>query len=249
MRNILSWLACLLPATLSIAADPAQSTKQNFPKSVSLQYQDLSSSSSNPLLTVEYDPKTLDYVLISWTPPSLDSLKSISPKPQSAPLLRVLLPEGAATVTSLSTFDPKLSQDIDLWLSRSTGDVISASVRSSTPPPLSKEEELQRQKEERLRKRGKAVPSKPVKQSKTKAKKAKEAVVGEVQAGPVVRVNLLMAENGPSPQLLTRQPPEVDAQGNEIVQEPVQEKTFLQKYWYLLLGLAFILITNGGGKE
>lgn len=250
MRNVLTRLTGLLVTTVSAIQDPAQSTTKTFPKSISLQYQDLTSSPTSPLLTVEYDPKTLDYALTSWTPPSLDVLKSASQEPQSSPLLRILVPDGrAATVTSLTTFDSSLSQDIDIWLSRSSGDVISASVRSSTPPALSKEEELQRQKEERLRKRGKAIPSKPAQPKKSTTKKARDAVVGEVQAGPVVRVNLLMVDNGPTPKLLTRQPPQVDSQGNEVVQEPVQEKNFLQKYWYLLLALAFILISNGGGKE
>ena len=127
--------------------------------------------------------------------------------------------------------------------------MISASIRSSTPPPLSKEEELQRQKEERLRKRGKEIPKKPAKSNKSTSKNVKDTIVGEVQAGPVVRVNLLVAESGPTPKLLSRQPPQLDARGNEVVQEPVQEKSFIQKYWYLGLALAFLLISSGGGKE
>ncbi|KAK5070025.1 hypothetical protein LTR51_007718 [Lithohypha guttulata] len=249
MRSMWQLCASLVAlVSLAQAQDPAQSTIKKYPKSILLSYEDLASSgmSRSPLARIEYDPRSLDYTLTSWTPPSVDSLQSTSQEPQSTPLIRVLLPEGGATVTSLGAFDPKLSQDIDLWISKDNGQVISASIRAITPPPLSKEEELQRQKEERLRKRGKAVSSTI---PKPKSKKAKDAVVGEVTVGPVVKVNLLIAGQGPAPKLNSRKPAQVDAQGNEVVQEEQQEKTFLQKYWYLLLGLAFVLMSSAGGKE
>lgn len=241
-------------AGLALAQATQQSTQpKSLPRSVQLSYEILgSSASSQPLATIDYDPKTLENVLSSWTPPSLDTLQSTSQEPTSAPLLRVLLPNGSATVTSLGSFDNKLSQDIDIWVSlENGGEIVSASVRSITPPPLSEEEERQRQKEERLRKRGKAVPTtkqKPKSKSKSTSKKVKDAVVGEVQAGPIVRVNLLPVGYGPSPKLNSRKPPQVDAEGREIVTEEQQEKTFFQKYWYILLALAFVLI-SGGGKE
>ena len=245
----LAAICALSAVTATLAQDAGQSTTKSYPKSITLSYELLGSSASTPsdFATVEYDPKTLDYVLTSWEPPTLDSLQSTSKEPTSAPLLRVLLPNGSASVASISTFDPKLSQNVDIWISQNDGEVVSASVGSITPPPLSEEEERQRQKEERLRKRGKAVPSTKPK-PKPKSKKAKEVVVPEVKAGPVVRVNLLVAGQGPTPKLNTRKPPQVDAEGREVVQEEQQEKTFLQKYWYILLALAFVLISGGGGK-
>lgn len=245
-------------AGLVLAQETQQSTPpRSYPKSVQLSYELLgsSASSSQPLATVEYDPKTFESVLSSWTPPFIDTLQSTSQEPTSSPLLRVLLPNGSATVTGLAAFDTKLSQDIDIWISlENGGEVVSASVRSSTPPPLSAEEERQRQKEERLRKRGKTVPSpkakpKPKPKAKSTAKKVKDAVVGEIQGGPQIRVNILPVGYGPTPKLNSRAPPQLDADGREIVPEEQQEKTFFQKYWFILLGIAFMLMTSGAGKE
>lgn len=237
--------------TLLACTGVAYAQKSNsLPKSIQLSYETLgpAASSPQPLATVDYDPKTLEYVLSSWTPPSLDTLQSTTQESTSAPLLRVLLPNGGATVTSLGSFDAKLSQDIDIWISlENGGEVITASVRSITPPPLSKEEERLRQKEERLRKRGKTIPSSKPK-PKSKSKKAKDASLSEVATGPVVRVNLLPVAYGPTPKLNSRKPPQVDAEGREIVPEEQQEKTFFQKYWYIFLAVAFILM-SGGGKE
>lgn len=249
-------LAHLLALTgVVFAQDTQQSTPpKSLPKSVQLSYEILGSSASSvqPLATVEYDPRTLESVLASWTPPSVDSLQSTSQEPTSSPLLRILLPSGSTTVAGLAAFDTKLSQDIDIWISlENGGEVVSASVRSTTPPPLSAEEELQRQKEERLRKRGKAVPSpksKPKPKPKSTSKKVKEAVV-EVKGGPVTRVNILPVGYGPTPKLNTRAPPQLDAEGREIVPEEQQEKSFFQKYWYILLAIAFVLMSGGGGKE
>lgn len=242
--RLLGSLAIVL--TAAQAQEAGQGTIKHA-KSIALTYELLGSAgSSKPLATVNYDPQSLDYVLASWTPPSLDSLKSTSKEPTSAPLIRVLLPGGGATIASLDSFDPKLSQNIDIWISRDTGEPVSASVGSITPPPLSQEEELQRQKEERLRKRGKAVPSSKPK-PKSKSKKAQEALVPEKQAGPVVRVNLLLTGQGPAPKLISRKPPQVDAEGREVVEEEQPEKTFFQKYWFVFLGLAFLMMTSGGG--
>ncbi|KAK5939858.1 hypothetical protein PMZ80_008240 [Knufia obscura] len=247
LSSVLGTLFAL--SAVVFAQDAGQSTTKSYPKSITLSYELLGSSASaaSPFAIVKYDPRSLDYTLTSWTPPSLESLQSTSQEPTSAPLLRVLLPNGSASVASLGTFDPKLSQNIDIWISQDSGEVVSASVGSITPPPLSEEEERLRQKEERLRKRGKAVPSsKP--QPKPKSKKAKDAVVGETTAGPVVRVNLLVSGQGLAPKLNSRKPPQVDSEGREVVAEEQQEKTFLQKYWYILLALAFVLMSGGGGK-
>lgn len=239
----------LMLSAVVLAQNAGQSTTKSYPKSLKLSYEPLGSSASaaSPLAIIEYDPKNLDYVLTSWTPPSLDSLKSTSQEPTSAPLLRVLLPNGCTSIASLGTFDPKLSQNVDIWISQDNGEVVSASVGSITPPPLSEEEERLRQKEERLRKRGKAIPTSKSKPA-PKAKKAKDVVVSATTAGPVVRVNLLVSGHGPAPKLNSRQPPQVDAEGREVVPEEQQEKTFLQKYWYILLALAFVLMSSGGGK-
>ena len=245
MRNMRKLVTGLL---LTIGAVKAQNAVKH-PKSIALSYQPLSSSgSSSPLAVVEYDPKSLEYVLASWTPPSVDFLQSNSQEPQSRPLIRVLLPNGGATVTSLGAFDTNLSQNIDIWISQETGEPISASIGSVTPPPLSKEEEELRQKEERLRKRGKPVPPRAPK-PKSKSKKVQEAVVGEVQAGPVVKVNLLVAGQGPQPKLISRAPPQLDAEGREVVVEEVPEKSFIQKYWFIGMALVFVLMTAGGGGD
>lgn len=241
-------------AGVALAQTNQQTTSSKaYPKSVQLSYEILGSSgsSSQPLATVDYDPKSLESVLSSWTPPSIDTLQSTSQEPTSTPLLRILLPNGSATVASLGTFDTKLSQDIDIWVSlENGGEVVSASIRSITPPPLTAEEEQQRQKEERLRKRGKAIPTSTAKpKPKSKSKKGKDAVVAAPNLGPVVRVNLLPVGHGPAPKLSSRQPPQIDAEGREVVPEEQQEKTFFQKYWYILLAVGFVLMSGGGGKE
>ncbi|KAI5819084.1 hypothetical protein BZA77DRAFT_305658 [Pyronema omphalodes] len=66
-------------------------------------------------------------------------------------------------------------------------------------------------------------------------KQAPEGVVG-------IQVELVKLGKGPLPVL--NKPVVLNAQGR--VPETEKEKTFLQKYWWLLLGM-FILIVGGGG--
>ena len=245
----LSFCWALLPAlTSSVIAQDSTTPPKSFPSSIILSYELLTSSgAAKPLAKIDYNPKSLAYTLSSWTPPldAVDTLQSTSQEPTSAPLVRVLLPNGSSSVTSLESFSSRFSQDINVWI-HLDGSVLSASVLSRTPPPVSAEEEALRQKEDRLRKRGKPVPSRP-KPTKAKAKKGEKPVeVREVEAGPVVKVNLLVAGEGPQPKWNTRAPVQIDADGKEIEPEQVVEKTFFQKYWYIILAIGFLIMSGGG---
>lgn len=110
---------------------------------------------------------------------------------------------------------------------------------------MSKEEEELLKKEERLRARGKPVPPRPI----PKNKKAREEAAAQAAAAPQVRINLLLAGKGPEPKFNSRKPPQIDADGREVIQEEVPEKTFFQKYWYFLLIGAFLLMSGGAGAE
>jgi hypothetical protein len=228
--------------------------KPKLPKSITLSYEVIGSSPSpvKPLATVFYDPKSLKYSLESWTPPSLDSLKSTTLEPTSSPLLRILLPNGSSTVTGLSTFDSSLKQTIDLWISaEADGSIFSASVTSISPPPLSAEEEHLRKKIERAKARGKPIPSapKPKPKKKSSDKQATPDTEGVSQEGPV-KVNLIPAIAGPTPRLNSRKPAQVDADGNEIpAEDEQQEKSFFQKYWWIFLIAAVLTLGGGGGGE
>ena len=242
----------LLVSAWVFAASAAD--KPKLPKSITLSYEVIGSSPSsvNPLATIFYDPRSLKYSLESWTPPSLDSLKSTTPEPTSAPLLRILLPNGSSTVTSLSNFDTSFKQTIDLWVSpEPEGTIFSASVTSITPPPLSAEEERLRKKIERAKARGKPLPSAPKSKPKKKAKdKQASAEVEEAIQEGGVKVNLIPAMAGPTAKLDSRAPPQVDAEGNEIpTADEQQEKSFFQKYWWVFLIGAVLTLGGGGGRE
>ena len=239
----------LLLLTWVLAASAADKTK--FPRSITLSYEVIGSTPSTvkPLATIFYDPGSLKYNLESWTPPSLDTLTSTMPEPTSSPLLRILLPNGSSTVTSLSNFDPSFKQTIDLWVSpEPEGTIFSASVTSVTPPPLSAEEDRLKKKIERAKARGKPIPSaaKPKPKKKPKNKQAPMQVEETPQEGGV-KVNLIPAMAAPTPKLMSRKPPQVDAEGNEIpAADEQQEKTFFQKYWWVLM-IAVVLTLGGGG--
>lgn len=245
IMQLLRSILLIASAALSVAA--AESSK--YPKSITLSYEVIGSSSSpKQLAEVLYDPATLKNHLSSWTPPTADTLKSTTFEPTSSQLVRVLLPDGSSTITSLGAFDSALSQDINIWLSPgSDGNILSASVSSISPPPLSEEEQRQKRKEERAKAKGKPIP-KPTPKPKSKPKKGAK-VEEERTPGPVVQVNLIRAAEGIQPKLLSRAPPKVDSEGREVAQEDVPEKSFFQKYWWVFLVGTVLLMGGGGGDK
>ena len=252
MRLFHSVLKCsiLILSCISLVISAASS---KLPRSITLSYEFINSSPSSvkPLATIFYDPKTLKYNLASWTPPSLDAQNSISAEATSSPLLRILLPNGSSTVTSLSNFDADLKLNIDLWVSADPeAQVFSASVTSLTPPPLTVEEERLQKKIERAKARGKPIPSAPKAKPNKKSKKDQSTPQDKPEDAGPVKVNLIPATPGPAPRLMSRAPPKVDGEGNEIVEQDQQaEKSFFQKYWWVFLLLAVLTMGAGGGEK
>ena len=245
-RSLLLISVCLVNS--AVAAAP------KLPKAITLSYEFIGSTPSvKPLATIFYDPKSLKYSLESWTPPAFDSRDSTTTQPTSSPLLRILLPNGSSTVTSLSTFDTNAKQTIDLWISSEPENTIfSASVTSLTPPPLTEEEEQFRKKVERAKARGKPIPKAPKKEKPKKKSKDKVVITENVDESEdsMVKVNLLPAMAGATPKLISRKPPQVDAAGNEIpAEDEPQEKSFFQKYWWIFLIAAVLTLGGGGGRE
>ncbi|EXJ81124.1 hypothetical protein A1O3_07412 [Capronia epimyces CBS 606.96] len=218
----------------------------DLPNSVTLSYQLLGSPSVEPLATLSYDPKSLKHALSSWTPPSLDSEKSTTPESTSSRLLRILLPNGHTTVTTLDTFNPDVYQKIDLWISPDDGSVFSASVSSVSPPPLTPEEAHYKKKVDRAKAKGKPIPPPP---PVPNTKKAREEAARRAALHEPIRVNLLVSSPGPAPALATRKPPQVDSEGREVAQEEQQEKSFFQKYWWVFLIFAVLSMGGGGGDK
>ncbi|KAK6383514.1 hypothetical protein LTS17_002806 [Exophiala oligosperma] len=229
MRTLRDLVLLLVFAFTALAASTTGTTSDasKLPKSITLSYEVIGSSSVKPLATVFYDPKSKKHALSSWTPPSLDSLKSTTPEPTSSKLLRILLPNGSSTVTSLTTFSEDLHQKIDLWISPTDGSVFSAAVSSLSPPPLSPEEERYRKKVERAKAKGRPIPARP---PVPNTKKAREEAAKQLAMYEPIKVNLITSVSGPVPSLVSRAPPQTDAEGREVVQEEQPEKNFFQKY-------------------
>lgn len=233
----------LLLGSLSLTIAASDNTQ--LPQSVTLSYEILGDSHVKPLVTVLYDPKSRKHSLSAWTPPSLDPVKSTSPEPTSSRLVRIHLPNGSSTVTTLAAFSEEVHQKIDLWLSPEDGSVFSASVSSVSPPSISAEEDRYRKKVARAKAKGKPIPSRP---PVPNTKKAREEAARLLALYEPIKVNLFTAEDGPSPILNTRAAPQVDAEGREVVQEEQQEKSFLQKYWWIFLAVAVLTMGIGGDK-
>jgi hypothetical protein len=251
--RVLTILGNALALTLSLSRTVFAADQAKYSKSITLSYEVISPEPQavKPLCTILYHPQNLRYTLSSWTPPSVDDLKSTSSEPTSAPLLRILLPNGSSTVTSLSTFANNLSQHISLWVSSDPdGSVFSASVTSTRPPPLSPEEEEYQRRVERAKARGKPIPTRP-KPTKKKPKKGEtpKPELKVEEPGPQVKVELIPVKPAPTPKLGSRAPPTLDAQGNEVPQEQLQEKSFFQKYWWVLAIAAVFTLTAGGGEK
>ncbi len=242
-RSFLLALLVVCACTVQAVSDAAAS---KLPKSVTLSYEVIGSSSVKPLVTVFYDPKTSKHALSSWTPPSVDSLQSTSSESTSSKLLRILLPNGSSTITTLDTFSDNVYKSIDLWISSDDGSVFSASVSSLSPPPFTQEEERYQKKVARAKAKGKPIPP-PAPIPNTK--KAREEAATRAALHEPIRVNLINSAAGPSPVLATRAPAQIDAEGREVPQEEQVEKSFFQKYWWVFLAATMLLMTTGGGKE
>ncbi|KAH0844830.1 hypothetical protein AYO21_05837 [Fonsecaea monophora] len=242
-RSFLLVLLAVCTWTVLAASDAAAS---QLPKSVTLSYELIGSPSVKPLVTIFYDPKTSKHALSSWTPPSLESLQSTTPEPTSSKLLRIVLPNGSSTVTTLDTFGKDVHQKIDLWISPDDGSVLSASVSGLSPPPLTAEEERYQKKVERAKAKGRPIPPPP---PVPNTKKAREEAAKAAALHEPIKVSLITAGAGPSPDLATRKPPQVDAEGREIVQEEQQEKSFFQKYWWVFLIATMLMMGGGGGGD
>jgi hypothetical protein len=221
-------LHCVLVLMLAAALVVAQSAA-TLPKSITLSYEALlpGSQSVKPLATIFYDPNTLKTSISSWTPPSVDSPQSTTPQPTSQQLLRILLPNGSSTLTSLGIFNNSLSQNVDLHLSPTgDGSVFSASIYASTPIV-------------------EVLPSgsKP----KTKSKKLAEAQKN-AQANANVQVKLIGITPGAAPRLASKKPPVVGPDGREQPAPEEVEKSFFQKYWWIFAVVAILAMAGGGDK-
>jgi hypothetical protein len=236
LRRLLTLFVC---AWAALAASDAS----NLPHSITLSYEVIGSPSVKPLVTVFYDPKTLKHSLSSWTPPNMDSLQSTTPEPTSSRLIRLLLPNGSSTITTLDTFSPDVHQKIDLWISSDDGSVFSASVSSLSPPPLTPEEERYRKKVARAKAKGKPIPARP---PVPNTKKAREEAARQAAMYEPIKVNLHTSGEGPSPVLGSRKPPQIDAEGREVAQDEQPEKSIFQKYWWV--GLIVLAVTMAGGS-
>lgn len=228
-----------------------QTDRTNLEHTLTLSYQPVAPTNApiNQLAVVTYDISPLKSSLLSWTPPepSEDTASDIS-----TPLLRVLSPSGSSSLISQAALSPQISQNIDIWVTPSN-EIFSVSLTSIQPPPLSREAAEQLAKEARLQARGKTISSskpqttKKPKKSKAEAKPSAVRVEEEEEGGgPRVRVKLHVVRDGPSPKLLSRAPVQVDGEGREVVPEGVEEKSFLQKYWLMLLIGAFFLLSSAG---
>jgi len=215
-----------------------------LPKSVTLSYEVIGSTSVKPLVTVFYDPKNSKHALSSWTPPTIDSPQSTTPEPTSSKLLRILLPNGSSTITTLDTFSDDVHKKIDLWISPDDGSVFSASVSSLSPPPLTADEERYQKKVARAKAKGRPIPPPP---PIPKTKKAREEAAKAAALQEPIKVNLINSGPGPSPALASRAPPPVDAEGREVPQQEQQEKSFFQKYWWVFLIATMLMMGSGGG--
>ena len=240
-RSCLLVLLSVCTCAVLAISDAAAS---KLPKSVTLSYELIGSSSVKPLVTIFYDPKTLKHALSSWTPPSAESPQSTTPEPTSSKLLRILIPNGSSSITTLDTFSDNVHKKIDLWISPGDGAVFSASVSSLSPPPLTADEERYQKKVSRAKAKGRPIPPPP---PIPKTKKAREEAAKAAALQEPIKVNLISVGPGPSPALATRGAPQVDSEGREVPQQEQQEKSFLQKYWWVFLIATMLMMSGGGG--
>lgn len=241
-----TFLLALLAVCVCHVCAVSEAAASKLPKSVTLSYEVIGSSSVKPLVTVFYDPKASRHALSSWTPPPVDSLQSSTTGPTSSKLLRILLPNGSSTITTLDTFSEAVHKQIDLWISPEDGSVFSASVSSLSPPPLTSDEERYQKKVERAKAKGRPIPPPP---PIPKTKKAREEAAKAAALHEPIKVKLITPGVGPSPVLATRAPPQVDSEGREVPQGEQQEKSFFQKYWWVFLIATMVMMAGGGGEK
>ena len=223
---ILSGLAVLVSSASSSAA---------FPNSITLSYEPVHEALAvKPLATIVYDPKTLKCSLSSWMPPSTDSI-STTLEPTSPQLLRILLPNGSSTLTSLATFNNSLTQTISLHVSSADGTIYSASVSATVPPPVPRLSESKSKSKS-------GAKTKSQTRSKTQPQPSPEELAH-------VQVELVPATPGPIPKLNSRKPPVIGADGKEAPAEgEVSEKSFFQKYWWAFLIITVVAMLGSGDK-
>ena len=229
-----SLCSALLLYTLTKVASSA-SSGANYPNSITLSYESVHDTSSvKPLATIFYDPKSLKSTLSSWTPPSAE-IQSTTSEPTTPQLLRILLPNGSSTLTSLATFNNSLTQTVSLHISPNDATIFSASVAASVPIPPA-----------RTSKSKSKSKSKKATTKKTKAETQQPAAVLEDFAN--VHVELIAPKAGPVPKLNSRKPPVVGADGKEVPAEEVPEKSFFQKYWWAFILISILAMAGSGEK-
>ena len=238
LRTPLSQLILLILAFIGLISAATQGT--NLPNVVTISYEFVHDTSSvKPLATIFYDPKTLKTHLSSWNPPST-SAQSTSLKPTSPKRLRILLPCGSSTLTSLHTFNTTLTQTISLHISPADASIFSAAVTASYPPTGPIKTTKSKQKAER--------DAAAALKARQKQKQAQNPAASKPDDFANVHVELIPPRPGPTPKLNTRKPPSIGVDGKEVPAEEVQEKSFLQKYWWVFLIVTAFAMLGGGDK-
>ena len=221
-----------------VAATPESST---LPRSFTLSYTFAEDTSSiKPLATVFYNPLTLESQLSSWTPPAEAQADLPAQK-----IVRLTLPNGSSSLTSLATLNSTAYLQTLVLYTSPTGDgsIYSASIETN-PVHMPTKEEL---REERQKRRN--TERKEKRKTKEAAKKGvtvEERKIVEVGHGPGVTVKIVPPNEGAVPKLNSKRPP-VIVDGKEVMPEEVPEKTFLQKYWWVIA--LFGVLALSGGKE
>ena len=254
LRSLASSILASLCLTLTLLLTLGNA--QSLPQTVTLSYRSVSEPTGRPqaLATISYDPATLKTSLISWTPPSIPpAAPKQQQQPQSSPLLSIYpsTNPSSTTITSLDSLSNTLNQTISLWLdSPFTADgktriITSASIHASPPPTAAQLKEAAKLARRAARSASKSSSA----TAKSKSSTAPTASSSPLKASGNVLITLHTPVTPAPPTLIDRKPVVVGADGQEVPQEELVEKSFFQKYWWVFALGAILALQGGAGKE
>ncbi|KKY17569.1 hypothetical protein UCRPC4_g05470 [Phaeomoniella chlamydospora] len=271
---LLSTAALLLPSLFALSASAASP----LPFITHLSYSPVSDSSNpQPLATISYDPARFTTDLQSWTPPNslAEPLDSETNRPLVKVLTEsgtsTLTSIGVFNETLISDDGPGITIKLAL---DPEGNVFNAFVTSAVAPPGTKKiskttpdgkpkskARLEREAREAARE-AKAAAQAASRSAKKAASTAAmqpvtttTVITSTSTAFPKIQVQLLPSVPGPFPKLAPPRAPKLAADGSQLPagaqgddDEQKVEKTFLQKYWWIILLISVFALTGGGDK-
>ncbi|KAI9652054.1 MAG: hypothetical protein M1831_007246 [Alyxoria varia] len=204
-------------------------------RSVTIWSWPLTASTPQPLAQVSYNTDASSSSVTKYTPPK--------PPHSSDSQIRIGLYDQKTSswkgvLTTAESFDQAYKPQVQLLLDEDSGDVHHIGFSSYGVP------ESDRERRRRERREAKAQESSQ-KQGKAEKPRRKKEMEAREKGNSELLIQIIKPDVAPLPHL--NKPVIVDAEGK--LPDSEQEKTFLQKYWWVIAIFLLLQLLTAGGTE